>query len=210
MKISKTSVIILVLLVCLLAAVSVGRIRSLSASAEKAEEAAKPSEQKIEKTEAVQTEEPVIEASVQTPQPAEETPEPQAETDSEPETVDCTVEANGYKISVQGATIEQDWNGNDIVVVMMLFTNNNTSEAQYWNFADESAYQNGNMLREDIPVADSKFYNATHAISGGQTIPIYIPFELQDPNAKVDFKISIKNFASGTTLASNSCSMTLK
>lgn len=195
----------------MLAVLSCGRVEAQS-SAAKTEPVAEKTAEEIIPVKEMPKQAPAEEKPVQTPEPQQPAAEqPQVEQKQEiPADEGCTVEANGLKLEVKSATVEKDYNGQDMVVVMILFTNNNSYEEQYWNIGSDSASQNGAPLRSDIPFEGEKFFNSAVAISNGQSVPIYVPYGLADPNAKVDFTVRILNPNNGQPVASNSCSLTLQ
>ena len=200
MRVTKKSVLILFVLICMLGIISCGRVEAQSKTTS---EEVKPTEL----PEAVQASE--APASTESTAAPEQTPEEIAENPQieEPEAEGCTVEANGYKIEVKSLSVEESYTGEDMLVVFALFTNNSTSTVRFWDFASVKISQNGTTIGDNVVFAGEKYMNATASVSPGQTIPIYIPFEMCDPGSMVDVKVTINNFATATVIASGTCTL---
>ena len=221
----KRSVIVFLILVMALGAISCARadaVNKADTAPEAAEVSAIEAPEEVNAQSApqeVQSEEPVTKAQTYTTIGVTEAQVQQAQgqvsSAAVPEDEGCTIEANGYKLEVVSASVEKDYVGNTIAVVKIIFTNNNQSSAQYWSVALASAKQNGATLvnnGQSGPIlADEKFYNCTQEISGGQSIPIYEAFLINDTSTPIEFTGSICVASGGamTPVSSGSCTLSL-
>lgn len=136
------------------------------------------------------------------------TPEaPEAQTVEE----GCTVEANGYKIDVLSAEQGTDYFGNPVAIVKFLFTNNNSSPAAFWEVAKDTVSQNGvSMSNEGVVVDGADFYTFTQPVSNGQSVQVQYAYPLTGSAAPLNVTIAVYNYSLQATLASSSCTLTIK
>ena len=112
--------------------------------------------------------------------------------------------ANGYTIEALSAQKTKDYLGNDIILVKYRFTNSNSSSAAFWQATDQTVTQNGTKLSPDgIVCDDPDFMNSYAQISGGQSVICAYPYPYYSSDA-LSVKVSIYNYASGTTVSSAS------
>ena len=188
----------------MLGVISCGRVEAQVKPVTEAKQQAEPPAEKTAQVreEPVQTESPVVPEA--TPEAVAEIPQSVAQ-----QAEGCTVEANGYKIEVKSVKVEEAYTGGDMLVVCALFTNNSTATVRFWDFASVKVSQNGRAIGDNVIFAGEKYMNATESVSPGQTMPIYVPFEMCEKGSPVDVTVSINNFASASILASGTCSLSL-
>lgn len=123
----------------------------------------------------------------------------------------CTVEANGYRIDVLSAEQGTDYFGNPVAIVKYLFTNNNSSPASFWEVAKDTVSQNGvSMSNEGVVVDGAEFYTFTQPVSNGQSVAVQYAYPLSGSAAPLNVTIAVYNYSVQATLASSSCTLTIK
>ena len=164
----------------------------------------------------VATEEAVIERAIETEAPVQEIQEPAPEEEvpaAVPASAGCTVEANGYTVTVESVQQATDYAGNPVIFVNCSFTNNGGAEAAFGDIIDVSASQNGSRLVGDGPdlILDySVLMSTRQSIGSGQAITAMCPFATSDFSSPVDISVSIcENSVARPVLGSGSCTMTI-
>lgn len=130
---------------------------------------------------------------------------PESNAASQQETIQTS--ANGYTVEVLSASKDKDYLGNDIIMVRYRFTNSNSSSAAFWQATNQAVSQNGKSLSPDgIVCDDTEFMNSYAQVSNGQSIICAYPYPYYGTD-DLSIKVSIYNYASGTTAASASGSI---
>lgn len=163
------------------------------------------------------TEEPVvIERAAEPEAPVQEVQEPAAAEEAPaavPASAGCTVEANGYTVTVESVQQATDYAGNPVIFVNCSFANNGGAEAAFGDIIDVTASQNGSRLVGDGPelILDySVLMSTRQSIGSGQAITAVCPFATSDFGSPVDISVSIcENSVARPVLGSGSCTMTI-
>lgn len=159
-------------------------------------------------------EEPVaVERAIETEVPAQEVREPEPAPAAAQTKTGCTVEANGYTVTVESVQQATDYAGNPVIFVNCNFANNGGAEVAFGDIIDVTASQNGSRLVGDGPelILDySVLMSTRQSIGSGQTITAVCPFATSDFGNPVDISVSIcENSVERPVVGSGSCTMTI-
>lgn len=125
----------------------------------------------------------------------------------------CTVEANGYTVTVDSVQQATDYAGNPVIFVNCIFANNGSADAAFGDIIDVSASQNGSRLVGDGPnlILDaSVLLSIRQQVGSGQSITVVCPFATTDFSTLVDISVNIcENSMARPVLGSGNCTMTI-
>jgi hypothetical protein len=97
-----------------------------------------------------------------------------------------------YNVVIDSFRMAEDYQGNDVIIVKYLFTNNSDESDSFMLAVDEIAYQDGVELQESIFVDDSANYsmdNQSKKIRPGVTLAVEVAYELSDTTTDVEIEV---------------------
>ena len=108
--------------------------------------------------------------------------------------VDKTTEIGDYSVVIDSCRLATDYEGDKIVIVKYVFTNNKDEEGAAFNlaFMDE-VYQDGVGLNKSYFVADSAKYDdesQSKKIKKGSSIDVEVAYELNDETTDIEVEVS--------------------
>lgn len=153
-------------------------------------------------------EQPAAEApeAAETPAPAEAEPEAEPEPESAP-AADASLKANGggYEVEVLSVKGYVDELNQSILMVDCLFTNNNSAPECFGDSVSVTVTQNGVSLSYEDVILDYSVLESTRIdASNGQKLKVSNGFTCTDFSTPVEITVTIRDFGSKTTLASES------
>ena len=109
------------------------------------------------------------------------------------DTPECNL--GDYYVEILGFRLDEDYEGNSVVIVKYKFTNNDEDSTAFaWSFED-IVYQNGVGLNECYFLDDDSDYssdNQTKEIKKGASIDVEVAYELND--STTDIEVEVKEF----------------
>lgn len=106
-------------------------------------------------------------------------------------------ELGDYSVVIDSCRLAKDYEGDDIVIVKYIFTNNAEDSASFFLAFDETVYQDGIGLNECYFADDSANYssdNQTKEIKQGSTLDVEVAYELNDTTT--DIQVEVKELFS--------------
>jgi len=102
-------------------------------------------------------------------------------------------EIGKYSVVIDSCRLAKDYEGDDVVIVKYVFTNNadEDSASFAWTFED-AVYQNGVGLNEAYILDDSANYsidNQTKEIKKGASIEVEVAYELNDTTTDIEVEV---------------------
>ncbi len=97
-----------------------------------------------------------------------------------------------YEVKIDSCRLAEDYEGNAVVIVKYIFTNNSDDSTAFWTAFDDNVYQNGVGLNEAYVLADSANYssdNQTKAIKTGASIEVEVAYELNDTTTDIEVEV---------------------
>lgn len=98
-----------------------------------------------------------------------------------------------YSLVIDSCRLAKDYEGDDVVIVKYIFTNEKDDDAAAFYLAfEDTVYQDGVGLNEAYVLADSAKYNAdnqTKEIKKGASIEVEVAYELNDKKTKIDVEV---------------------
>lgn len=98
-----------------------------------------------------------------------------------------------YNIVIDSCRLATDYNGDPIIIVKYLFTNNDDDATAFMYAVNAEAYQNDIGLNECYFAADSANYSSdaqTQKIKKGATLTVEVAYELNDEVTDVVVEVS--------------------
>lgn len=93
---------------------------------------------------------------------------------------DASSSASAYEVSIDGARLDTDYEGNRAIVVTYTFTNNSNKEAMFSTAISDKAFQNGVELETAINSSWNSGTDQMKTIKTGSTITVSQGFKLVD------------------------------
>ena len=98
-----------------------------------------------------------------------------------------SLQIGDYALLYKGASIMEDSDGNDALVLTLDFTNNSKDSGSYVWSISETAMQNGAELAVATVFTDSDSYDSQFAdVAPGETLELRTAFVLADTTSKVE------------------------
>ncbi len=97
-----------------------------------------------------------------------------------------------YKVVIDSCRLAKDYEGNDVVIVKYIFTNNAEEATSFMVAFDETVYQDGIGLNETFMVDDSADYssdNQLKEIKKGATLEVEVAYDLNDSTTDIDVEV---------------------
>lgn len=97
-----------------------------------------------------------------------------------------------YKVEIDSCRLAEDYEGEDVVIVKYIFTNNSENPTAFWTAFDDNVFQNGVGLNESYVVDESANYssdNQTKEIKKGASIEVEVAYELNDTATDVEVEV---------------------
>lgn len=98
-----------------------------------------------------------------------------------------------YSVEIESCRLAKDYEGDDVVIVKYLFTNDKDDDATAFYLAIEDAvYQDGVGLNEAIFLDDSANYssdNQMKEIKKGASIEVEVAYELNDTTTDIEVEV---------------------
>lgn len=97
-----------------------------------------------------------------------------------------------YNVVIDSFRMAEDYQGEDVIIVKYLFTNNSDESDSFMLAVDEIAYQDGVELQECYFVDDSANYsidNQSKKIRPGVTLSVEVAYELADTTTDVEIEV---------------------
>ena len=122
-----------------------------------------------------------------------ETPQDQGTGDAAQSSTASKNNLGDYNIGIKSCRLAKDFEGNPVVIVKYVFTNNSSDPKAFLYTVDCSVFQNGVGLNEAYILADSANYSAdnqTKEIKPGVSIEVEVAYDLNDTETKIDIEVT--------------------